>query len=80
MHSCDCTTADGVSFASNTALMVKLFPVASTPWTSRVEGLERQSRADTCLNWSFLHGIASFRENRISSGRIDIAFVVGKLL
>ena len=31
MHSCDRTIAEGASMAFKTALMVRLFPVASTP-------------------------------------------------
>ena len=39
MHSSDRTMACGTSMASNTFSTAKLFPVASSPWTTRVDGL-----------------------------------------
>lgn len=41
MHSCDRTIVEGVSIASRNASTVRLLPVASTPWTTIVEGLGR---------------------------------------
>lgn len=72
MHSLDRMTADGISTASRTAWIMRLFPVASTPWTTMVDGLEMNSRVASWRIWSSLHGMRSFKESRSSSGSVDI--------
>ena len=82
-QSADWTTAWRVIHNSNTELMVKLFPVDFTPWTTVVDGLRKSGWPKIVASWRIWasrHGIASIKVAIDSSRSIELCDILNRLI